>query len=83
MEICREIGKGKKYHIRTYGCQMNERDSETLAGILADLGYTRTASVEEADLILFNTCCVRETAERKIYGRLNELRPLKRKGRIF
>lgn len=79
MEICREIGKGKKYHIRTYGCQMNERDSETLAGILADLGYTRTASVEEADLILFNTCCVRETAERKIYGRLNELRPLKKK----
>ena len=71
--------EGKKYHIRTYGCQMNERDSETLAGILADLGYTRTASVEEADLILFNTCCVRETAERKIYGRLNELRPLKKK----
>ncbi|HHW92736.1 MAG TPA: tRNA (N6-isopentenyl adenosine(37)-C2)-methylthiotransferase MiaB [Firmicutes bacterium] len=79
MVVCTEIGKGKKYYIRTYGCQMNERDSETLAGILADLGYMRAASEEEADLIIFNTCCVRETAERKIYGRLNELRPLKSK----
>ncbi len=79
MVVCTESGKGKKYYIRTYGCQMNERDSETVAGILADLGYMRATSEEEADLIIFNTCCVRETAERKIYGRLNELRPLKSK----
>jgi len=78
-ETFTDFGKGKKYFIRTYGCQMNERDSETLAGILVAMGYRRAARMEEADLIIFNTCCVRETAERKIYGRLNALRPLKKR----
>ena len=58
---------------------MNERDSETIAGILVGLGYERAASEKTADLIIFNTCCVRETAERKAYGRLNALKRLKRK----
>ena len=71
--------KGKKYYIRTYGCQMNERDSETIAGILTALGYEGAQSERTADLIIFNTCCVRETAERKAYGRLNALKRLKRK----
>ena len=68
---------GKKYLIFTYGCQMNARDSETIAGILNSLGYSATEREEEADLILFNTCSVRENPERKIYGKVTELRMLK------
>lgn len=69
----------KTYFTFTYGCQMNERDSETIAGLLTDLGYEKASSEDKADLIIFNTCCVRETAERKIYGRLNQLKRLKDK----
>jgi tRNA-2-methylthio-N6-dimethylallyladenosine synthase len=67
----------KKYLIFTYGCQMNVRDSETIAGILESLGYSPTEREEEADLILFNTCSVRENPERKIYGKVTQLRMLK------
>lgn len=74
-----KLDKGKKYYIHTYGCQMNERDSETIAGILTALGYEEAVSEKTADLIIFNTCCVRETAERKAYGRLNALKRQKRK----
>jgi tRNA-2-methylthio-N6-dimethylallyladenosine synthase len=77
VENIKQLGEGKKYFLRTYGCQMNERDSETIAGIIMGLGYEKAASAFDADLIIFNTCCVRESAERKIYGRLNELRRLK------
>ncbi|MDH7479285.1 MAG: hypothetical protein QHH02_04690, partial [Syntrophomonadaceae bacterium] len=51
----------KKFRLLTYGCQMNVRDSETLAGLLEGLGYQETFDVEQADLILLNTCCVRQT----------------------
>lgn len=67
----------KGYHILTFGCQMNERDSEMLAGILYEIGYRPTGDIEDADLILLNTCCVRETAENKIWGRIGELKALK------
>ena len=67
----------KKYLIYTYGCQMNARDSETIAGILDSLGYAPTENEREADLILFNTCSVRENPERKIYGKVMQLRQLK------
>lgn len=67
----------KKYLIYTYGCQMNARDSETIAGILESIGYSPTEREEEADLILFNTCSVRENPERKIYGKVTQLRMLK------
>lgn len=63
--------------IITYGCQMNEADSEKLMGQLGELGYTSAATMEEADLILINTCCVRESAEKKIYGKIGELKRLK------
>jgi tRNA-2-methylthio-N6-dimethylallyladenosine synthase len=66
------------YHIITYGCQMNVHDSEVMAGLLEDLGYSRALDPEQADLILLNTCCVRETAEEKILGKLGELQRLKR-----
>lgn len=68
----------KKYLILTYGCQMNENDSERLGGLLQKIGYEETSSMEDADAILLNTCCVRESAELKIYGKIGELKGLKR-----
>lgn len=69
----------KYYNIVTYGCQMNEEDSEKLSGMLINLGYERTEKKEKADVIIFNTCCVRENAELKVYGNLGVLRKLKLK----
>lgn len=66
-----------KYQIITFGCQMNERDSETLAGMLHKLGYEKTTEMEQSDIIILNTCCVRETAENKIWGRIGDLKALK------
>ena len=63
--------------IRTFGCQMNERDTETIQGLLAQEGYRFTTDIEEAQLILFNTCCVRENPERKVYGQVELLREAK------
>ena len=65
------------YHIETYGCQMNVRDSETIAGLLQSLGMTRAASMQEADFILFNTCCVRDHAERRVFGNVGFTRMIK------
>ncbi|MGI5880441.1 MAG: tRNA (N6-isopentenyl adenosine(37)-C2)-methylthiotransferase MiaB [Syntrophomonadaceae bacterium] len=67
-----------KYHIYTYGCQMNVRDSEVIGGLLEDNGYEQASTPESADLILFNTCSVRHSAENKIYGKLGEINLLKR-----
>lgn len=66
-----------KYHLTTFGCQANERDSELISGLLKNLGYEATADIKEADLILFNTCCVREKAENKVLSRIGELKELK------
>ncbi|TCS83033.1 tRNA (N6-isopentenyl adenosine(37)-C2)-methylthiotransferase MiaB [Tepidibacillus fermentans] len=72
-----DIGKGKYYLIRTYGCQMNSHDSETMAGILEQMGYQPTDEEDEADIILFNTCAIRENAEDKVFGELGRLKHLK------
>lgn len=72
-------GKNKKYMITTYGCQMNEHDSETLSGMLENMGYSITTNKEEANLIIYNTCCVRENAELKVYGNIGALKALKKK----
>lgn len=66
------------YKINTYGCQMNVHESEKLAGILRDLGYTETDNDETADIILFNTCCIRENAEDRLFGNVGALKQLKR-----
>lgn len=71
--------KNKKYIVTTYGCQMNEHDSEVLSGMLENMGYMAADNKEEADLIIYNTCCVRENAELKVYGNLGALKNLKRK----
>lgn len=65
------------YSISTFGCQMNENDSERLAGMLSEMGYLEVENNEESDLIIFNTCCVRENAELKVYGHLGALKKLK------
>lgn len=72
------IGRGKKFLIRTYGCQMNEHDSENMAGILMRMGFESTAVTEEADVILINTCAIRENAENKVFGEIGHLKNLKR-----
>lgn len=69
----------KLFCISTYGCQMNEEDSEKLSGMLKSQGYERTENKEEASIIIFNTCCVRENAENKVFGNLGQLKQLKRK----
>ena len=66
-----------KYHIVTYGCQMNVHDSEKLAGMLSEIGYKETHDQQAADLILFNTCCVRENAELRVYGNVGALKAYK------
>ena len=66
-----------KYKIFTFGCQMNVHDSEVIAGLLQQLGYEEADELEEASLLIFNTCCVRENPERKIFGRVGNLRQLK------
>ena len=76
-EDMRDIGRGKHYLIKTYGCQMNVHDSETIAGILQSMGYSPTDREEDADVILLNTCAVRENAEDKVFGELGRLKPLK------
>lgn len=72
-------GKGKYYLTFTYGCQMNVRDSETIAGLLEAMGYSATDDLDKADLVLFNTCSVRHSAENKVFGKLGEITALKRK----
>lgn len=74
----RTIGQGKKYFLRTYGCQANERDSETLAGILEQLMFTACDKPEEADFILMNTCAIRKNAEDKVLGEIGSLKRLKK-----
>ena len=67
----------RKFYLKTMGCQMNAHDSEVITGILLSLGYQETDSVEDAELILYNTCSVRENAERKVYGQISRFKALK------
>ncbi|MBQ3510052.1 MAG: tRNA (N6-isopentenyl adenosine(37)-C2)-methylthiotransferase MiaB [Peptococcaceae bacterium] len=74
-----QTGRTKKCLTHTFGCQMNERDSEILSGFLTQMGYEKTDVEADADLILFNTCCIREKAESKVLSQLGELKKLKKK----
>ncbi len=71
--------KLRKFYLKTMGCQMNEHDSETIIGILSNLDFVQTEETEEADLILYNTCCVRDNPVRKVYGHIGSFKPLKEK----
>ncbi len=74
-----------RYYIETFGCQMNVHESEKLAGVLVSMGYEETLERAQASIIVFNTCCIRDTAEKKIFGNIGELKILKRqdKSRII
>jgi tRNA-2-methylthio-N6-dimethylallyladenosine synthase len=72
-----EFGKHKYYLIRTYGCQMNEHDTEVMRGLLEQMGYQATEDKHQADVILLNTCAIRENAEDKVFGELGHLKALK------
>ncbi|WP_138493901.1 tRNA (N6-isopentenyl adenosine(37)-C2)-methylthiotransferase MiaB [Paenibacillus pinistramenti] len=76
-EELRLIGAGKHYIVYTFGCQMNEHDSETIKGLLEQMGYKPTEDRKEADIILLNTCAIRENAEDKVFGELGHLKHLK------
>ena len=71
----------KHYHITTYGCQMNVHESEKIAGILSELGYEACENIEDADIAVFNTCCIRENAENHAFGNIGMLKKLKAKKR--
>ena len=75
--------KGLKFFVETYGCQMNEYDSELVGNILANLGYSKSNKIEEADAIFLNTCSIREKAEETVHNRLDSLAYLKKKKKIL
>ena len=81
IEKVKKINEGKNlnYYILTMGCQLNENDSEKLCGIMESMGYGKTDNLEEADLVVFNTCCVRENAEDRLFGKLGEVKKIKEK----
>lgn len=76
-EDMKGIGRGRKFYIRTYGCQMNYHDSENMAGILLELGFAEAEDIRDADVILLNTCAIRENAENKVFGEIGNLKTLK------
>ena len=67
-----------RYHITTFGCQLNENDSEKIAGMLEQMGFCKAEQEKEANLVVFNTCCVRENAEERLFGKIGELKNLKK-----
>ena len=73
----KKIGQGKKFFLKTYGCQMNEHDSENIKGMLNEMSFTETLDMEDADLILLNTCSIRENAHNKAFGLLGRIKHLK------
>ena len=75
----KNIGQNKKFYVRTYGCQGNFRDGEIIEGILTCLKYQKAQNLEDADVILLNTCAIRENAEKKVFGEIGLLKKLKLK----
>ena len=76
-ENLKKLGLNKKYYVKTYGCQMNEHDSENIKAILEDMSFTETDDMESADLILLNTCAIRENAHNKVFGMIGRIKNLK------
>ena len=81
IEDLKKISQGQKYYIRTYGCQANVRDEETMRAMLEDVGYTYSEDLENVDVIIINTCAVRENAEDKVYGEIGNLKRLRKKNK--
>lgn len=83
MKKIKSIDIPRKYFINTMGCKLNENDSEKLSGMLSEMGYSETDSPENANLVIFNTCCIRENAEEKVFGKLGELKNIKEKNNMI
>ncbi|MBP3853719.1 MAG: tRNA (N6-isopentenyl adenosine(37)-C2)-methylthiotransferase MiaB, partial [Erysipelotrichaceae bacterium] len=77
----RLLGQGKRYYLSTYGCQANERDSETMAGIMDEMSFVKTDCADQADVILINTCAIRQNAEEKVLGEIGNFKRLYRKNK--
>lgn len=82
-EITKLAGENNKYYINTYGCALNENDSEKIAGMLEKCGFVSTDNIEEAKIIAFNTCCIRENAENTLFGNLGEVKKHAQKGAMI
>ena len=78
-----DVGTGKTFYLETFGCQMNVHDSEKVIGTLLSEGYRRVETVDEADLILYNTCSIRDKAEQKVFHRLADYKKLEAQGKRF
>ena len=78
-ELYQNIGLNKTYYVKTYGCQMNEHDSENIEGLLESVGFKKNSDMESADIIILNTCSIRENAHNKAFGMLGRLKHLKEK----
>ncbi len=78
-QVAAMANRPRSYHVVTYGCQMNAHDSEKLSGMLADMGMTEAPTREEADFVIFNTCCVRDNAERRALGNVTWLKEVRKK----
>ena len=85
ISIVKEKNKEKnlKYSILTMGCQLNENDSEKMAGFLEEMGYSKEDDYKKADIIIYNTCCVRENAEERLFGKIGEIKNLKQQKDII
>ncbi|MBO4816500.1 MAG: tRNA (N6-isopentenyl adenosine(37)-C2)-methylthiotransferase MiaB [Clostridia bacterium] len=85
IEKIKEINKEKnlKYYILTMGCQLNENDSEKIVGMVEQMGYTKSEDIKDADIYLINTCCVRENAEEKLFGKVGELKKIKERKNVI
>ncbi len=76
-KLYKNIGNNKTYHVKTYGCQMNEHDTENIEGLLESIGFTKESDMEKADVVILNTCSIRENAHNKAFGMLGRLKHLK------
>jgi len=77
MNKIKELGEIRKYYINTMGCKLNENDSEKISGMLTEMGFVETKKPDDANIVIFNTCCIRENAEEKVFGKLGELKRIK------
>ena len=77
------LGEKRNYCINTMGCKLNEADSEKLCGMLDSMGYTQVEEFEDANIVIFNTCSIRENAEEKVFGKLGELKNIKEKNNMI
>ena len=75
--------KNLKFNIQTFGCQLNENDSEKIAGMLEKMGYTQINDYKKADILIFNTCCVRENAEERLFGKIGEIKNIKQERNLI